>query len=823
MSVQKKNVLIWGVIVAILCGIVFITSSMLANAQETEGDASADEASAEVQTTDDAELSATRIRMYRLYNKYTGEHFYTKDTTEKTNLIRIGWTDEGIGWIAPSTSKYPVYRLNNPFSANGDHHYTMDQTERDSLVKAGWKYEGIGWYSLAKDDQGAIPLLRQYNKYATSGSHNYTTSEAEQKTLVAAGWKAEGIGWYGYDKDSSLSDGGKIDFTKATVDTASKVYKAAQWQPSVSIPGLTKNKDYTVTYGANKNAGTGTITVKGKGNWTGSKTYTFKITQREITKVTWGISTATYSGAVQTPTCTATGVLAADLKNFKVNVTGGQKNAGTFTVTASSVNNSNYKLKQKFTQKCTITPAEVTVSGISAQSKTYDGSTDAVLDYTNLNIRGIVSDGDKLTVTATGKFVSEAVSDDPITVNITGLKLGGASVANYKLAAKGQQTTTQAYIRSSDPDMEYTYDVQNHGNTIATKAPIDGGRAEEPSTAEIGDVYGLKLEGWYKEPECKNKWNFASDSATVSTTLYANWVPDADANKYWIGPSKEVITDNNSAVSNDDYVTAEWNVLKSTYEINADVGTIKNEIAEGTADREGSVTNEYKKLMADDKYHLYTKWKGNTTDASDEAQDENKYAEFRIIEVGSHEDDGSGLTFQSVYLFSDAYYMSEDGINTGGWAKSDMRTYLNGTSFAGKFNTAFTDAIVAVPKVTTEGDGSSETTEAVTDKLWLTSQDELTGYNDSDYAKEGSQYAFYASKQIQLGAQNPVLSRTTRAGNKIMGGSAAGAEFETDSWWTRTPAVSQSALYYRLAPTGDQLLKEVKANNKFGVLPSFCF
>ena len=134
------------------------------------------------------------VTMHRLYNRYTGEHFYTASATERDSLVKVGWTSEGVGWVAPTKSKTPVYRLYNPYVRGGDHHYTASASERDALVKAGWRYEGIGWYS---DDAKGAPLYRQYNPYAATGTHNYTASKNENDTLVRLGWRAEGIGWYG--------------------------------------------------------------------------------------------------------------------------------------------------------------------------------------------------------------------------------------------------------------------------------------------------------------------------------------------------------------------------------------------------------------------------------------------------------------------------------------------------------------------------------------------------------------------------------------------------------------------------------------------------
>lgn len=129
--------------------------------------------------------------MYRLYNPNSGEHFYTAVISERDDVVRAGWTYEGVGWIAAAVSPTPVYRLYNP--NGGDHHYTMSAEERDWLRGLGWKYEGIGWYSADEDD---VPVYRQYNPNATSGAHNFTTSASENDMLVRLGWRAEGIAWY---------------------------------------------------------------------------------------------------------------------------------------------------------------------------------------------------------------------------------------------------------------------------------------------------------------------------------------------------------------------------------------------------------------------------------------------------------------------------------------------------------------------------------------------------------------------------------------------------------------------------------------------------
>ena len=137
-------------------------------------------------------VKAPGIRMHRLYNPNSGEHFYTAKEKEKNALVSYGWKYEGVGWNAPDYGFEPVYRLYNAVS--GDHHYTMNAKERDALVKMGWKYEDIGWYS---DDARTAPLYRAYNPKMQKCNHNYTMNKKEHDYLISAGWKDEGIGWCG--------------------------------------------------------------------------------------------------------------------------------------------------------------------------------------------------------------------------------------------------------------------------------------------------------------------------------------------------------------------------------------------------------------------------------------------------------------------------------------------------------------------------------------------------------------------------------------------------------------------------------------------------
>ena len=117
---------------------------------------------------------------------------------------------------------------------------------------------------------------------------------------------------------------------------------------------------------------------------------------------------------------------------------------GTYTVKATVAESTQY-FGATATTDFTITKRPVTItSGITANNKTYDGTTDAAIGTANAVFDGKI-DSDGLTVSTTGTFADKDVGTGK-TVNLGELTLGGTSVDNYKLAESGHQTTTTANI-----------------------------------------------------------------------------------------------------------------------------------------------------------------------------------------------------------------------------------------------------------------------------------------------------------------------------------------------------------------------------------------
>lgn len=151
--------------------------------------------------------------------------------------------------------------------------------------------------------------------------------------------------------------------------------------------------------------------------------------------------TYSYNGKAQTPDVTVTLNDKELEKNtdYMIDYVNNQ-NAGTATINITGMGRYEGSVSKDFT----ITKKAVTVSGIKAQGKKYDGTAENILDFNKVEINGLL-EGDSLTVNATGTF-TDAKAGDNKTVTITGLTLGGKDKENYTLADSGQQTSATASI-----------------------------------------------------------------------------------------------------------------------------------------------------------------------------------------------------------------------------------------------------------------------------------------------------------------------------------------------------------------------------------------
>ena len=97
---------------------------------------------------------------------------------------------------------------------------------------------------------------------------------------------------------------------------------------------------------------------------------------------------------------------------------------------------SKYRLTSVSTASADITAKGLTVDGAVAKSKSYDGNTDAGLDFTGATLHAGVVTGDVVTIksnAAEGEFDNAKVGTGK-SVTVTGVDLAGAAAGNYTVA-----------------------------------------------------------------------------------------------------------------------------------------------------------------------------------------------------------------------------------------------------------------------------------------------------------------------------------------------------------------------------------------------------
>lgn len=250
--------------------------------------------------------------------------------------------------------------------------------------------------------------------------------------------------------------------TALTLTAKNAVYTAAAYDAKNVTPSRNAN-DVHLTYYADDNGkqgaeinapvNVGTYWVSGKINETEdisaavAAAVKFQITKASLT-VTANNNTITYGAEPAANGYTVFGLLGSDTEIVVSGVEYAYSykqygNVGTYDITPKDAKAANYEIKF-VSGKLTVEPKAVTVSGITAKNRQYNGETAVELDCTKAVFGGVVNN-DALTVAAVGTMATADAAQGK-EVSISDLKLGGASAGNYVLAETGHQTTTTVDI-----------------------------------------------------------------------------------------------------------------------------------------------------------------------------------------------------------------------------------------------------------------------------------------------------------------------------------------------------------------------------------------
>lgn len=179
-----------------------------------------------------------------------------------------------------------------------------------------------------------------------------------------------------------------VNISKCAVTVKDQTYTGKALKPALTVKygkaKLVKGTDYTVSYKNNKGAGTATVTLTGKGDYTGTRKVTFIIKPAKLSKCTFGaLKDTVYSGAAKKPAVTVK-FGATKLKKGTDYTVAYRNNTEVGTATVTLTGKGNFTGTKKLT--FAINPKNVSISKLAAGTKQLSVQWTARKDVTGYEI-----------------------------------------------------------------------------------------------------------------------------------------------------------------------------------------------------------------------------------------------------------------------------------------------------------------------------------------------------------------------------------------------------------------------------------------------------
>ena len=473
--------------------------------------------------------SFTDAGTYTVYVKATNPNY--EDTASVTATIVINkrpLTITGDGW----TEAQPYN--GTPYSTNK---VTVEKETKDRGLVEGHDYQGPA-YTLAGTEAGSYTgTFAEMPKAVitadgTDVTENYAlTYVPGNLTIVAQSIDPKD------EPDPEKPDPDKPVYAGVTVEKPSDVvYNGLDQRglPTVKDKDgneLKKDTDYTVSYSNDvKNVGTVTVTIAGKGNYTGEVTTTYQITKAPLT-VTTGDGNFVYDGE---PHSTQEGVKLEGLQNGEtatVVATGEIQN-----VSESGMSNTyridwngtaiekNYEVTEEHLGTLTMTEKSITPNPENPDNTmTIDAPSNATYDGTAHQWIPTVKDGDKTLVKDTDYTVTYYGTDadgedvprtdftnaDTIKVVITGTgNYAGTVTKTYQIVPKKltlkSATLSKMYdgeaLANGDAELEtatgWVGDEENDAKYVFSASQTLVGNTDNAFTVEVKEGSNLNLKNY---------------------------------------------------------------------------------------------------------------------------------------------------------------------------------------------------------------------------------------------------------------------------------------------------------------------------------------
>ncbi|MEF2897412.1 MAG: hypothetical protein U0N81_00485 [[Eubacterium] siraeum] len=390
----------------------------------------------------------------------------------------------------------------------------------------------------------------KYNNYKFKNGTDYTLSYKNNTKIGTATVTVKGKGQLSGTRSVTFKINAKPIKNAVITYNNSLTYNGSTLSPAVTVKygnaTLKKNTDYTVAYSNNVNAGTGTITITGKGIYGGSvkKTFTIKKLGISATAVS-GTGNKVYTGSVIKPV-PAVKVGGRTLKNGTDFTVSYKNNTEPGTATLSVTGKGNYSGSVSKTFKITaraINDVEVTVpdtvfTGVQVRP-------DVVVSYGNyqfinnsdytLSFKDNVNIG-TASVVVTGK--NHLSGSRTVTFPIEKADISSTEIAVKNATFTGSAVKSAVDVRLGNVTLKegthYTLSYKNNVNagtaqvTVSGKGSLEGAVTKNftISKADISKA-SISASGTYAPDDVKIGINAKFGNYTLKSSDYSFAAPTA--------------------------------------------------------------------------------------------------------------------------------------------------------------------------------------------------------------------------------------------------------------------------------------------------------
>lgn len=464
---------------------------------------------------------------------YTGNELtqtVTVTVNGKTLTVGTDYTVSDLTGTEPGS--YPV-------TVAGTGNYTGTVTKSFEIAKADISsaeitYDAGPYGYTGKEWKPEVAV--SFNVAALTADTDYTVSYENNINAGTAKIIITGIGDHftgSTEKTFTINSAEISGCTFAPIADVTYNTKAHTPEVTVAISGRTleADKDYTVSYASNINAGTATVTVTGKGNFTGTASKTFTINKAGLTLNPCTISELCTETDLKTRTLPSDFFLAGETETgFSIKLTAVEGGDDIFAVAPAVVEGEN---KITFRLKNEVGAATFTVT-VTPVSGNYNGGSYALTISTHdrTDVSGSISFPDGSAVyTGTGiKYENATISGHSGTLRY-GYTPNASTGASLDASGLPLTVGTYTVAVTFNSDASFGYKTATFTITKATPTGTPGYTKLETSGKTLADA---KLTVGTIRPAGTIAWDLPLTTVLEDGKAYAWTFTPADTHNYTI-------------------------------------------------------------------------------------------------------------------------------------------------------------------------------------------------------------------------------------------------------------------------------------------------